>query len=218
MGNYQGILFDFDYTLADSTDGICESFWYAFDVFGLPRPSREAVRKTIGLSLERSFEELTGQQDPDRIAEFVRHYRKKADEVLLPKTRLFPQTRPMLDALEDMGVSLGVVTNKYHFRIMEALETFSLLDWFSVVVGADDVGVSKPDPAVLNRAAELLGMEKKAILYVGDSVVDAMTAQAADVPFLGVTTGTTAPSDFLAYPHVAVLPSVGELPDYLAKS
>ena len=58
----QAVLFDFDYTLGDATDVIVEGFWYAFDQLGLPRPGREAVRRTIGHKLEDEYQKRNPSQ------------------------------------------------------------------------------------------------------------------------------------------------------------
>ena len=46
---YRGLIFDFDYTLGDSTDGIVMCVNTALERLGYARAKREAVQKTIGL-------------------------------------------------------------------------------------------------------------------------------------------------------------------------
>lgn len=55
---YNGLIFDFDYTLGDSTEGIFASVNYALERLGHPQADREAVRKTIGLHLEETYRVL----------------------------------------------------------------------------------------------------------------------------------------------------------------
>ena len=54
-------------------------------------------------------------------------------------------------------------------------------------------------------------MQKEQILYVGDSLVDAKTAQAAGVDFAGVTTGTTKREELEQYPNVGIAGELREL-------
>ena len=49
---YQTVLFDFDYTLGDSTGPIVAAATAAAMDMGWPAPDREAVRLTIGYTLE----------------------------------------------------------------------------------------------------------------------------------------------------------------------
>ena len=48
---FRAIIFDFDYTLGDSTNGIVLSVNYAFEKLGFAAKDTESIRKTIGLSL-----------------------------------------------------------------------------------------------------------------------------------------------------------------------
>jgi len=58
---------------------------------------------------------------------------------------------------------------------------------FDTVVGGDSLSVSKPDAAPLIAAFDALPPNLK--VYVGDSEVDASTAQNAEIPFLLYTEG-----------------------------
>lgn len=206
---YRAVLFDFDYTLGDGTDGIVESFHAAFDELGLVRPTVEEVRRTVGMSLEEAFAHLTGQTG--RVELFLKSYRAKADEVLLAKTQLFPDAVLTLTHLREQGLKTGIVTNKYSFRLYEVLDKFNIRPLVDAVVGADMAGESKPSPKGLLLAAQQLKLDRGDILYVGDSTIDAQTAQAADIDFAGVTTGTTTAQDFSRYPCIAVADSLTAL-------
>ena len=64
--NFKAVFFDFDYTLADGTEAIVAGFRYAFGRMGLPEPTEEAIRPTIGMVLEDEFTFLSGEADPAR--------------------------------------------------------------------------------------------------------------------------------------------------------
>jgi len=85
----------------------------------------------------------------------------------------------------------------------------------SAVVGGDTLpGVLKPDPAMLRRAAEPLGTGP--LIYVGDSEVDAKTAENANVPFVLTEWGyRSAAPDTLR--HNALITSFDELPKVVAR-
>lgn len=57
---YKLCLFDFDYTLADTTSHIVEYFRHSFETMNLDGFDRERVIKTIGLTLNDAFLELIG--------------------------------------------------------------------------------------------------------------------------------------------------------------
>ena len=68
----RSIIFDFDYTLADSSRGIAECLNHALTRMGLPIVSCELARRMIRLSLSDAFQALAGSQPMTRFEEFVR--------------------------------------------------------------------------------------------------------------------------------------------------
>ncbi|MCB9666262.1 MAG: HAD family hydrolase [Alphaproteobacteria bacterium] len=63
-------------------------------------------------------------------------------------------------------VSDAIVTPGSHLRIL--LQRHGLLDFFDFFVFSDEVGASKPDPAVFHAAAAGLRVDVQGIVHVGD--------------------------------------------------
>lgn len=211
MMRYKCCLFDFDYTLADATDGIVASMNHAFMTMNFPLPSREAIRHTVGLSLSESFTILTKNDEPELKALFLRLFKEKADEVMTQNTRLFQDTIPVLSFLKSNGIKTGIATTKYRFRIVEILQKYQIDHLIDVIIGGDDVKNTKPDPEALFKAIEQLAVTKDSVLYIGDSIVDAKAANSANVDFVAVTTGTTVKDHFLEFPHIAIVNSLNDI-------
>ena len=210
---YTTYLFDFDYTLADSSRGIVMCFRNVLERNGYTDVTDEAIRRTIGKTLEESFSILTGVTDADRLADFKQQYRKEADVHMTPNTRLFPETLDVLRALKERGARVGIISTKYRFRIHDTMDQHLPADFLDIVVGGEDVSRAKPDPEGLLHAITTLDVEKKDVLYIGDSTVDAETAQAAGVDFAGVTHGVTTADELARYPHRRIMASLTELLD-----
>lgn len=208
---YTTYLFDFDYTLADSSRGITLCFRHVLERNGYAGVTDEAIRRTIGKTLEESFSILTGITDPDRLAAFKAEYRREADVYMTPNTRLFPETLRVLRTLKERGAKIGIISTKYRFRIHDTMDQHLPADFLDIVVGGEDVSRAKPDPEGLLYAIRQLGVKKKHVLYIGDSTVDAETAQAAGVDFAGVTHGVTTADELAAYPHRRIMDSLTEL-------
>lgn len=102
-------------------------------------------------------------------------------------TRLYPGLDALLPKLKADGHRLGVCTNKPLAPTKQILDIFGITDLFDVIIGGDTLPVKKPDPAPLVAAYEALG--DGARLYVGDSEVDAETAERANIPFALFTEG-----------------------------
>lgn len=111
-------------------------------------------------------------------------------------TVLLPGAREAVGSLREKGFQTGIVSTKYRSRIEKVLRRENLSDAFDVIVGGEDVSAHKPDPEGLFRAIESLGASRERTLYVGDSAIDALTAERADVSFAAVLSGVTLRKDF----------------------
>ncbi len=207
---YKAFLFDFDYTLGDSTEGIVTSVNYALQSMGYCCEETERIRRTIGMTLESTFRFLTDSSDEERAKTFAKYFREKADKVMTDNTVIYPDA---LKALPELRASLriGIVTTKYHYRIEQILEKYNLSGLSDIIIGSEDVKFPKPAPDGILNAAAALGLHKNDILYIGDNVIDAMAAENAGVDFAAVLTGTSSVSDFEAYPRIFAAKNTAEL-------
>jgi len=208
-------MFDFDYTLADSSRGVVECFNYAFERLGLPMTSEEAIKKTIGMSLRDALIHLAGREQEEKGDEFTALYKKKADEVVADLTFVFDAVPGVVEQLRRRDISLGIVSTKFRYRIEAVLKREDILKHFDVIVGGEDVLRLKPDPEGLLAAIGKLKGRKESTLYVGDSLIDAETAKRAGVPFAAVISGVTAREAFSDYQVHAIIGNLSELIEVL---
>ena len=213
----QAVVFDFDYTLADSSRAVVACVAAAFEAMGLPAAAWDDIRRTIGLSLPDTLARLAGEEVRPRAEEFRAHFRRRSDQVMADWTELLPGARSCIERLRGRGMKLAIVSTKFRFRIEDTLRREALAGSFATIIGGDDVTFCKPDPRGLLLAAERLEVDPCEVLYVGDSVTDAETARSAGVPFAAVLSGMTASGEFDVFDPLAVLDSVGELPEFLDK-
>lgn len=184
---------------------------HALSRLGLPPAPAGAIRRTIGLDLTTALGILAGEEWKPRGREFLGHFTRKADEVMVASTVLLPGAGRVLRTLHGAGYRLGVVSTKYRRRVEEALERDGLRALVDVVVGSDDVPRPKPAPDGLLLAAGALGIATADCVFVGDSEVDAKAARDAGMGFVAVLTGTTPAGKFAGHAPRAVLAGVGEI-------
>lgn len=212
---YQAVLFDFDYTLGDSTGSIVASYTAALTAMGWPAPEREAVRRTIGYTLEDGYTMLTGDEIPEKRQEFFQRFKAHAAAIMVRDTVLCPGAAELLNWLKASGVPTGIVSTKGGDMIDGIFRYQGLRDRLTLIVGGQDVSKAKPDPEGLNVAMDRLKADSSAVLFCGDTVIDAETARRAGVDFCAVLNGTTPAQAFDEYPHVHVAPNLAELLDWL---
>ena len=211
------VVFDFDYTLADSSPGIVECINAALAGVGLRPAPAERIRPTIGMSLPDAFRQLAGEPPGVEVEEFVRLFVQRADQVMADQTRIFAWVPAVLEELRQQGLALGIVSTKFRRRIEAILRREGLARAFSVVVGGEDVAAHKPDPGGLLMALDRLGCAPLEALYVGDSPTDAETARRAGVPFAAVFSGVTPREAFAGHQVGAVFADLRDLPAWSAR-
>lgn len=216
MVRAEAAIFDFDFTLADSSQPITECVLYALNQLGFPAPDPADVVDTIGLSLPETFEHFTSQKDGDLEKRFARVFHARADQIMDSQTRIYECVPPVLYVLRRARMRTGIVTTKLNYRIRNILAVNRLEGFFDAIVGADDVGKTKPDPEGLLLALEQLGTHAEAAVYVGDHIIDAQAARNAGVPFIAALTGRHPRSAFELFPYVAIVESVRDLPCVLS--
>lgn len=211
MKKYTVYLFDFDYTLVDSSRGIVMCFRHVLDKHGYGGVTDDEIKRTIGKTLEESFALLSGVTDAAMLQEFRKEYVEQADMCMTAHTIFFPEVKEALTTLKKQGAKLGVISTKYRYRIHEFVDLSLGSSFFDIIVGGEDVLHPKPHPEGILQALQRLGCKAEDCLYLGDSTVDAMTASAAGVDFAGVLHGATSREELEAYPYVQMISGLEEL-------
>ncbi len=211
----RAVIFDFDYTLADSSAGIIDCIQTSQAGMELKISGPEVIRNTIGLAVPEILVTLNGEQYRHRAEEFGRHFQMRADEVMADNTYIYDAVPKVLRALVADGVRNAIASTKFRYRIESILARDGLQTFVHAVVGAEDVVQHKPDPECLFAALRQLEVSAYEALYVGDSLPDAEAASRATIDFVAVLTGTTTAPEFAAFEPVAVLDDVSALPGWL---
>jgi putative hydrolase of the HAD superfamily len=103
-----------------------------------------------------------------------------------PARRLAAHTHPLLEALRERGLKLGLVSNAFDpgWLLHRDLQHMGLEQRLDFSVFSSEVGLRKPHPAIFERALEALGVEPEDALFVGDRLFEDIRGAAE----LGMTT------------------------------
>ncbi len=183
------VIFDLDGTILDTLDDLKDSVNFALAENGLPQRSRAEIRRFVGngirLLIERSVPENTcGDILEKCFSDFKKHYKTNSAN----KTKPYDDIIPVLLSLKEKGIKLAVVSNKADFAVQTLMDSY-FPGIFTYAVGEKEGIRRKPCPDSVNEAIKILGTDKAATIYVGDSEVDVETACNAGVRCIAVTWG-----------------------------
>lgn len=87
-----------------------------------------------------------------------------------PGVVVFPDTIPVLEALQERGYMIGLLTNSFLPMWMrdKELEVYQLLPFFDARITAADVGYVKPHPNIYYALLDRMKMTPDQAVFVGD--------------------------------------------------
>ena len=191
------IAFDLDGTLLDTVHELTAAVNALLDELGYSPLDNEVVgamigkgmanlvRRALALASDVSPEAVDEAELKDALNRYQAHYASRLGH----ETRLFPGMVPGLARLREMAIPLAVITNKATRFVRPHLVAAGIEDYFSVVIGGDDLPTKKPDPAPLRHVAALFGIPTGRLLMVGDSGNDVEAARGAGCPVWVVSYG-----------------------------
>jgi len=83
----------------------------------------------------------------------------------------FDDVIPLLSALRAAGVTTGIVTHGWTTKQMEKLVRLGLVSFLDpkAIFISEQIGISKPNPKLYQRACAALGLDPREVMYVGDN-------------------------------------------------
>jgi sugar-phosphatase len=183
MSQFDGVLFDLDGVLIDSTEAIV-ALWRDLAA-GRDRPLRPARIRgdVLGCTVEHTVAAIFGDLDPtDRVSivEEVRSAEPGLD------FEVMPGARSAVGRLASAGVRLGLVTGASTTRVRRALTRLGLPGAFTAMVTWDDATRGKPAPDCYALAAHRLGLAPDTCVAFEDTASGVRAATRAGVVCVGV--------------------------------
>ena len=191
------ILFDLDGTLVDTAPDLIEAHNHVMKKFGHKQKKLSDIKSLAGrgawVMMQRSFKnEIKDEKIKKKMVdEFISFYAKNINNESKPIKGIFE----FLEWAKSKNISMGVCTNKREVLAVDLLKKINMYKYFEYVAGADTFEFNKPDPRHLTNIIEIIGGDLNKTIMVGDSEVDANTANNANVPFVLVKDGYTEKSE-----------------------
>lgn len=180
MKAFQAVLFDLDGTLLDTAQDLYLALNELRQQQNLPPMSFEDIRPLVSLGTKVMVRYAFDIDEKDkRFTELRQQLLALYEKCIANTTVFFPDMEKVLDHLERSQIPWGIVTNKHTHLTHLLLKTLSLYHRPACIVCGDTLPTSKPDPAPILHACELLKLPPAASLYVGDSHADVLASKSA---------------------------------------
>jgi len=182
------ILFDLDGTLIETVHEIADATNDTLRALDLDEVSESQVRDWIGHGTRELLISALAciKQCPiGQIREWsqLQQVFELFDHFYLARcgthSYLYADVFDVLGQLKSAGIKMAVVTNKESRFTQAVIKAHHLESYFDVVISGDTLGSKKPDPQGINLCLQTLGVQPDEAIFIGDSSVDAKTAQNA---------------------------------------
>jgi len=172
------ILFDMDGVLVDSLDSWWKALNSALIRFKHQEITRDEFIKTYwGHDLKANLKRL--QLNP-KVAQFCNiTYGNYLDFI-----KIYPDTKSALRQLA--SYKKAIITNTPTDCAKQILRKFEIEQYFKEIITSDDVVKAKPDPEIVFKACERLGVDSKTVILVGDTQSDVKAGRAAGSTVVGL--------------------------------
>ena len=197
MNQIYTILFDLDGTIVNTAPDLMAAHNHVMRKFGHSEKKLEDIKSLAGkgawVMMQRSFkEEIKDEKIKKKMTkEFLDYYSKNINKNSQPLKGVIE----FFNWAKKKNIYMGVCTNKQEKLAIDLLRKLDMYKYFEYVAGCDTFSFNKPDPRHLTDVVEIIGGDLKKTIMVGDSEVDANSANNAKLPFVLVKDGYTEKSE-----------------------
>lgn len=193
---YTSIIFDFDGTICNTSEGIIKSVKYALEAFNCPLPENDdELNVFIGPPLVTSFIKRCACSR-ETAQKMVVKYRERYTDTGVYESKLYPEIKELLEALKKDGVKIAVASSKPKKFIDILLEKFGILKYFDAVCGVEFHSDCETKASIIARAMKEIGASSETTLMVGDTKFDIEGANENAIAGTGVLWGFGSEAEF----------------------
>lgn len=183
--NTSNVLLDLDGTLADTAPDLAYALNCVLEEEGHPRLELEVIKPTVSLGGAAMIKMAFGiDEEHENFSSLRSRFLATYQDNIAKHTELFAGMTELLDTLDKRNLPWGVVTNKASWLTDPLMLELGLSQRTPCIVSGDTVGFSKPHPAPLLYACELLECVPEETVYVGDAQRDIEAGRRASMTTL----------------------------------
>jgi beta-phosphoglucomutase family hydrolase len=183
----QGVLWDMDGVLVDTGEFHFQAWSETLSGYGIPF-DRTLFQATFGMNNAEILSVLLGQPPtPDLLAQISDQKEQQFRQAVRGRVWPLPGVLDWLERLKAGGVRQAIASSAPPANIDALVGELGLRDFFEAIVSGFDLP-GKPDPALLLKAACLIGVPPERCVVVEDAVAGVEAARRAGMKCIAVTT------------------------------
>lgn len=184
----EGIIFDLDGTLLYTLKDLNNAINFSLLKNGFNSISLDETKSFIGNGVEKLVLRSLKNQNEDKFESVLKDFKDYYDKHNCDNTYPYDGIIELLKKLNEKNIKIAIVSNKYQKGVEEICKP--LFDkYIKVYVGASKNYKSKPEVDMVNIALNKMNVSSNNCLFVGDSIVDILTAKNANMKSIGVLWG-----------------------------
>lgn len=209
--NYKHIIFDFDGTVNDTSEGIYATFTEVLRQFGIDASGVD-LSEHIGPPLKYSYTKLVGADNCDKAIELHAQAFAKLNAVAMSKP--YDGAIELLQKVANCGkYTLSVASCKYEPHLIASLKMFKIDKYFDYVYAQTATRQFKAD--VLNALITENGFNRTECLMIGDTLNDIDGAVSNGIDVVAVTYGFGKRDELVNSPAIAFADSPEQVAEML---
>src|SRR5262245_9478929 len=170
----RALLFDWDSTLVDNWGVIHAAMNVTLGAFGRDSWTVQECRSRMKASLREGFPGIFAAEAELALATYLTAY----ERIHLEHLASMPAAGSMLDAAQDLGLYLGIVSNKTGPILRREVEHLGWNSRFRRITGAADAAKDKPAADPVHLALDLSGIAPgPEVWFIGDTDIDMLCAR-----------------------------------------
>ena len=115
-----------------------------------------------------------------------------------------PETYTVLNELQVKDMPLGIVSN-FPKLLPDLCRKVGIADYFDFIIASEEVGISKPDPSILQMALQRAQVKPHEAVYIGDHPFDILCAKKVPMPIIWFNKDDDPiPDGFTSYPDFQI--------------
>lgn len=183
------LFFDFDGTLADTSDGIVSAMQYTIHEMGEDKFSRPFEKSMIGPPLGEMFRNMLVSPDDMCISKAIKIFREYYSKYGIQETVLYPNIEVGLKQLLNDGHHLYIVTSKPGVFVDQIMNRYHIKSLFTQISAVNLAGTSLTKAERIKGLMETERISATDVFMIGDRKDDVNAGNSNHIKTIGVLYG-----------------------------